>query len=142
MKKTFTLFILVLSIGFFGCSEDENPDQQIIGTWELTESIGSWPVENPSGNDENYFISYRFNQEGTFIKTTIFNGDEKTATGTYTTETNEEGSFAILVFQTGIDIVQSCFSSAESEAILIASKNRIEVNTSPCDGPRNLFSKK
>ncbi|MCH7401633.1 lipocalin family protein [Belliella kenyensis] len=141
MKKIFTIIILGAILGFSACSEDETPDQQIIGTWELTETIGSWPVDIPEG-EADYFVSYQFRQDGTFQKTQDINGTESSASGTYTIDSTQDEIFALLTFSSPSEIIQSCNSNATTESVTIVSNNRLEVDTSPCDGPKNIFAKR
>ena len=107
----------------------------------MIETIGSWPIDIPAG-ESDYFVSYQFSQDGTFLKTRDINGKESTANGTYTIDSTQDEVFALLTFITSDPIIQSCNSNATTESVTIVSNRRLEIDTSPCDGPKNIFSKR
>ncbi|MFD2034409.1 hypothetical protein ACFSKL_06380 [Belliella marina] len=140
MKKSFTSILLGAFLAFFACSEDEAPEQQVVGNWELIESIGSWPVDSSSDTELDFTTNYQFNFDGTFTKTRTTDDVEEEATGNYTVVSNTDGTYIDLTFESGLEIIESCHS--ETEVFVLKSKNRLEGTWGTCDGMKFIFSKR
>lgn len=98
------LLPLVVLISFSSCLDKNDPNTFLAGKWELRSIESAW-TGNVSDSDMFYTPTYKFNYDGTFVKTQNSEDGNFEATGTYTTTPPQELSSAEVRFY--LDLVYS-----------------------------------
>lgn len=81
-----TILILSILLSFTSCNDDDTKPQEIniLGTWKLIETYGSYGGSNPQWTSIDNGYTYTFNNDGTFSSTRF----TECTTGTYETSSS------------------------------------------------------
>lgn len=136
MKK----LLIILSVLFIlsSCDKEESFDTNTFPQkWELVSLRGSISGATPlTGNDIPYKETYVLNADSTFVKTRIFNGATKTASGTFTIKKLGNEPHYVFKHSTLNDLIGSCISLELKEYLIIQSNsNMYNGEWQACDGP-------
>lgn len=147
MKNAITLLSILLL--FSACEKEEKLEGSLVGQWELVSIYSPWLGESSDVELENFFQTYQFLSNGTFIKTRIFEeSNEKEASGLYIIEevplhSSMNAKFFInLEFTDGDDIYNNCGIGPEEQLVLQFNNQLNNFSATPCDGPGFIFEKK
>ncbi|MDR5589745.1 hypothetical protein [Christiangramia sp. SM2212] len=136
-------YILSFIIGalLLSCSNNEKDEvskdliyADLPQKWSLYKITGALAGSEITGDDLDYQQFYEFNEDYTFVKTKIQNGQTITATGTF--EIVESGNKAyVLKFNEDSSLIENC--SNEEEEYLYMALDEITLLSSwwNCDGP-------
>ena len=106
--------------------------------WELAEMSTMLAGSYTAGEDLPYSESYVFNQDLTFTKTRLENGNRTEASGIYSRVTMDDGDYYKLEYTASNDLVENC-SSSESEFLRIESSAKLVGTASACDYPHKNY---
>lgn len=141
------LLPLVLLISFTSCLDKNDPNTFLAGTWKLRSIESAWTGNVSEGSDMFYTQTYRFNYDGTFVKTQNSEDGNFEATGTYTTTPPQELSSADvrfyldLVYSDGAPIAGDCYG-LDQEHLVVKNNKRIRNTWGECDCSILTYEKK
>jgi hypothetical protein len=132
------ILVSLLSIGLLSsCSKEDQrelktTDQQ---KWQLVKMLGSMTNSETTGKEMAWQEYIVFNADSTFLKSREQNGKVKEARGTYSISTKASEKYFVLKYNSGYELMASCYSGLAKEDLLIISPNRIIGTWNICDGP-------
>lgn len=135
MRYLFISLALVCSIAIFSCkdksdcSAGDQPDQIIIGTWELESVYNPWTDETTYPEEEGYTLTIRFKENDTYQLKDSRQPDTET------------GTYALLRSATEDCIADLCMGLFEGSRYSITCDQLVDDST-PVDGLRKVFSRK
>ena len=129
-------------IPFLSCSTEEEPavaEYNLMGEWVLVQTSGQVPDSEETGEDMPFQETYTVNEDGSFTKTRITEGEEKTATGTYevseTTEViNDEEVKLVYFVHESESLLATCSSSTLTEDLYLTPDGKLISLYMECDG--------
>lgn len=140
MKKS--LFILFAAV-FLSCSDKEEPsvEPNLIGEWVLVQTEGQFAGSKQTGSEMPFQETYVLQNDGSFTKTRLKDGEEIKATGTFeVTETSEflhvEEAIASVFFHhnTQNPLIATCYSSSLTEELYLTTGGELISLHHTCDG--------
>ena len=146
MKKLSIFFVLSAFIS--SCSlNNELSHSSVHGEWELVQMQGS--VYDPDAEEPPllYQETYRFNSDGSFIKTRIRDGEQREASGTFIVSEYESGynpdgylNLITLTYPSENDLIVNC-SAAAKEQLILTADHRLIGTARACDYPSVVYEK-
>jgi hypothetical protein len=134
--KLFALISFAL-LFLFSCSKENQgqPAKDNGQKWELVKMRGSMINSETTGAKMSWQEYYIFNGDSTFIKSREQNGQVKEATGTYAYVIHDDEKSLSLTFNSGYELMASCFSGLPKENLRIISSTKMVGSWDICDGP-------
>ncbi|MFV0604254.1 MAG: hypothetical protein ACK5NK_00305 [Niabella sp.] len=150
MKKVLLFVAIAVFVALNSCSKSSstNEDNDIIGTWEMTEmttvpQTTAISSETLTGSNLPFTQLIKLKANGTYVKTRLTKTGEKIEIqGTYSDRWLEGERYISLLYSDELDnpLSESCFGSGES---LIYNTGKLINNFWPaCDGSYTLKYKK
>jgi hypothetical protein len=138
MKIKFSALIIIAML--CSCSNDDDCVTQatLVGEWKLIQMSGSIPDSETTGSDMEWQESYRFFEDGNFLKTRETEGSVEELTGTYSF--NEDPRSLELTYGKESQIIGSCQSDLK-ENLFFSSNNVLSSTWNQCDGPSLDYEK-
>ena len=138
MKIKFSALIIVAIL--CSCSNDDDTVTQatLEGDWKLVQMSGSIPDSETKGSDMEWQESYRFFEDGNFLKTRETEGSVEELTGTYSF--NEDPRSLELTYGEESQIIGSCQSDLK-ENLFFSSNDVLSSTWNQCDGPSLDYEK-
>jgi hypothetical protein len=141
MKKLIACLIFLWGLYACSSSDDINDSEpELSGTWKLIEMSGSVPNSETSGENMEWQETYRFQPDGSFIKSRTRDEETIEATGTYRWISETEERLLELEFNTENQIVCSCYQN-NSETMRFQSETVFISSWFACDGPGLIYKK-
>ncbi|WP_186758522.1 hypothetical protein [Echinicola salinicaeni] len=145
MKKLFLpCFIFVLF--FSSCEEEFEPAAAIRGEWELSKANSGWSGELPA-EELDYFETYVFNKDGSFVKKREGKDESFQISGNYTykeaeiTDSSMARVYITLDYTTEVNRAWLC-SEDKEEFVLTHQGELFKSCPNMADGPIYYFEKK
>jgi hypothetical protein len=138
MKIKFLALITVIIL--CSCSNDDYTVTQttLEGDWNLVRMSGSVPDSETTGSDMEWQESYRFFEDGNFLKTRETEGSVEELTGTY--RFNDDQGSLELTYAEESQIIGSCQSDLK-ENLFFSSNDVLSSTWNQCDGPSLDYEK-
>lgn len=144
--KIKTVFILLSFLISFSCSKEESILVKDFGassfpqTWKLYKMKGSLANSETTGKDMAWQEEYRFNADGTVVKTRTFEGETESITGNYERYQGTDMKGIRIEYAEDSELIASC--SGTTETLYFKSGETVLYSSWwACDGP-GLFYKK
>lgn len=140
------LYFITIIFLLYSCSKSDDGVQPISFTenkfpqeWKLVKmTIGMIPNSETSGQEMPMQETYVFNEEGSFSKTRIVDGDSTTVQGTFIYQETKE---AIILEHNSINkLIGNCSSKKKTEYLYFLKGDAyLHSDWHACDGPSLLY---
>jgi len=131
------VFIPLFIFTLISCSKDEDFPQK----WQLVKIFGGQiGYYEHTGTDMAWQEYYLLNSNGTFIKHRERSGKTTEASGTFTFRNKSDGKYFYLTYNSGGQIIGSCYSN-NIEILFLKSGSNLFNTWSDCDGPGLEYSR-
>ena len=146
MRKLLTILFIA---PFLSCSieTDEPVVPNIVGEWVLVQTWGQFRGSEQTGAEMPFQETYQFNEDGSFVKTRVRDGEELEARGTYhlpETGWTVHGE-AIIAFievehESENPLLANCTSTL-TEHLYLTTSGKLKSTHEACDGLGVLYEK-
>lgn len=145
MKK---ILCFLITIPFLSCSAETNRPavSEIFGEWVLVKTWGQFPGSEQYGEEKPFQETYYLNEDGTFLKVRLMDGEELEATGTYdisetgsTIDHDGAGVFLEMQYEVENPLIASC--SSLIEYLYLTKYGKLRSTHEACDGLGLLYQK-
>lgn len=140
MKVITFVFGLLCILSSCNKESEKSIYQDYQGQWVLVKMSGNTPDSETTGQEMEWQESYKFNGNGTFLKSRQQNGTVTESSGSFTVLKSEEGTSLELIHTSTSDIIGSCLGD-QKEVLFLESSNVMTSTWNQCDGPGLEYEK-
>lgn len=139
------ILLLLLFLTFTACTDKNDPESLLKGTWKLISMQSAWTGEVSEGSDMFYAQTYQFSKNGTFTKTQRSDDGNLQASGTYTTEPPPPNEYPDvkfylhLIYTAGDSIAGDCYGTQKE---LLLYKNNKQIRNTWGEGDGSILTYK